>query len=75
MPIYVYGFAEAGNVWDSFSDLDAFDLRRSAGMGLQLFLNPIGILGFSYGYGFDPTNIDPTQPSGWTFLFNIGQQM
>ncbi|GAB5465016.1 MAG: outer membrane protein assembly factor BamA [Candidatus Kapaibacteriales bacterium] len=75
MPIYVYGFAEAGNVWTGFSEVDPFDLRRAAGVGLQLFLNPIGILGFSYGYGFDPTNSDPTRPSGWQFIFNLGQQM
>lgn len=75
MPIYVYGFAEAGNVWNSFSDVDPFELRRAAGFGFQMFLNPIGILGFSYGYGFDPTNFDPSKPSGWQFIFNLGQQM
>jgi len=75
MPIYVYGFAEAGNVWSGFDDVDPFDLKRAAGVGMQLFLNPIGILGFSYGYGFDPTNADPTRPSGWQFIFNLGQQM
>lgn len=73
MPIYVYAFAEAGNVWDSFKSFDPFDLRRSAGVGLQMFLNPIGIIGFSYGYGFDRP-IGAPEVSGWKFLFNLGQQ-
>jgi outer membrane protein insertion porin family len=73
MPIYVYAFAEAGNVWDTFSKYDPFDLKRSAGLGLQMFLNPIGIVGFSYGYGFDAPR-GTTEPSGWRFLFHLGQQ-
>jgi len=73
MPIYLYGFAEAGNVWDKFSQFDPFDLKRSAGLGVQLFLNPIGIVGFSYGYGFDKP-VGQNEPSGWRFLFHLGQQ-
>lgn len=73
MPIYVYGFAEAGNVWSDLSKTDPFDLKRAAGVGIQLFVNPIGVIGFSYGYGFDPTNASDT-PSGWQFLFHLGQR-
>jgi outer membrane protein insertion porin family len=73
MPIYVYGFAEAGNVWQDLSKTDPFDLKRAAGLGIQLFVNPIGVIGFSYGYGFDPTNVDRDQ-SGWKFLFHLGQR-
>jgi outer membrane protein insertion porin family len=73
MPIYVYAFAEAGNVWSAFSKTDPFDLKRSAGLGVHLFINPIGMLGFSYGYGFDPPTGD-TKPSGWKFLFHLGNQ-
>ncbi len=72
MPIYFYGFAMAGNVWDGFGGADLFDLKRSAGMGLKMLLNPIGIIGFSYGYGFDPITQFGTVP-GWKFLFEIGQ--
>lgn len=73
MPIYVYAFGEAGNVWDTFKKYDPFDLKRSAGVGVQMFLNPIGIVGFSYGYGFDkPYNSN--EVSGWRFLFNLGPQ-
>ncbi|OGU60316.1 MAG: outer membrane protein assembly factor BamA [Ignavibacteria bacterium GWF2_33_9] len=73
MPIYVYAFAEAGNVWSSFAKTDPFDLKRSAGAGVHLFINPIGMLGFSYGYGFDNPK-GSTSPSGWKFLFHLGNQ-
>ncbi len=72
MPIYFYGFAEAGNVWQSLRKTDPFDLKRAAGVGIQMLINPIGIFGFSYGYGFDPIT-GGEQPSGWRFLFHLGQ--
>jgi len=53
VPIYLIGFAEAGNVWDNLSSVNPFDLKRSAGVGVRLLLNPIGLIGFDYGYGFD----------------------
>lgn len=72
MPIYLYTFAEAGNVWQDLKSTDPFNLKRSAGFGLKLLLNPIGLIGFSYGYGFD--KIDATgEISGWRFLFHLGQ--
>lgn len=73
MPIYFYGFAEAGNVWKDLPYTDPFNLKRSAGVGIQLRMNPIGIIGFSYGYGFDPT-ADFGGPAGWKFLFHLGQR-
>ncbi|MEN6295623.1 MAG: BamA/TamA family outer membrane protein, partial [Chloroherpetonaceae bacterium] len=73
MPIYFYTFAEAGNIWQSFKKTDPFNLKRSLGVGVHLFIQPIGMLGFSYGYGFDPV-YGGTKPSGWQFLFHIGQQ-
>jgi outer membrane protein insertion porin family len=73
MPIYVYGFAEAGNVWSTLKVTDPFNLKRSAGVGLMLNIAPIGIIGFSYGYGFDPPGTTG-EKSGWKFLFNLGQQ-
>ncbi|OGU16891.1 MAG: outer membrane protein assembly factor BamA [Ignavibacteria bacterium GWB2_35_12] len=73
MPVYIYGFAEAGNVWYSLKETDPFNLKRSAGLGLQINLAPIGIIGFSYGYGFDPAGLTG-EKSGWKFLFHLGQQ-
>lgn len=51
--IYVLGFAEGGNAWQSFADFNPFDLKRSAGLGLRVFLPMFGMLGFDYGIGFD----------------------
>lgn len=72
MPIYLYGFAEAGNVWSKLSSTDPFNLKRSAGIGIQIFLQAIGVIGFSYGYGFDKTD-DTGKISGWKFLFHLNQ--
>lgn len=71
-PIYLLSFAEAGNVWESLQTADPFGLKRSAGVGLRILLNPIGLLGFDLGYGFD---IDPGtgQRSGWQFHFQFGR--
>jgi outer membrane protein insertion porin family len=72
MPVYLYGFAEAGNVWTDLNRSDIFDLKRAAGVGVQMMINPIGIIGFSYGYGFDTYGTSETV-SGWKFLFHLGQ--
>jgi outer membrane protein insertion porin family len=72
MPIYVLAFAEAGNVWANFRRTDPFELKRSVGVGLRILLLPLGLLGFDYGYGFDPAR--PGQPrAGWNFHFQVGR--
>jgi len=50
-------FAEAGNTWLTFRETDPFNLRRSVGLGVRIFMPMIGIIGFDYAYGFD--NLDP----------------
>lgn len=55
--IYVLAFADAGNAWRSFRDYDPFNLRRSAGLGLRVFLPMFGTLGFDYGFGFDQPKV------------------
>lgn len=73
IPIYFLAFAEAGNVWENLKKTDMFDLKRSVGLGARLMINPIGLLGFDYGYGYDaPTNV-PGTPSGWHFHFQFGK--
>lgn len=57
--IYVHTFAQAANAWDKFSDYNPFDLQRSAGVGLRVFLPMFGLMGFDYGIGFDK-NLDPS---------------
>ncbi len=72
IPIYALAFTEAGNVWLDPADQNPLDLRRSAGVGVRLMINPIGLVGFDYAYGFDGTR--PGQPpSGWHFHFQFGR--
>ena len=73
IPIYVLGFAEGGNVYESLSKADFFDLKRSAGLGARLQINPIGLLGFDYGYGFDDVEPRDGKPDGWRFHFVFGR--
>ncbi|MBM2845235.1 MAG: yaeT [Bacteroidetes bacterium] len=73
IPIYVLGFAEGGNVYESLSKADFFDLKRSAGFGARLQINPIGLLGFDYGYGFDDVDPRDGKPDGWRFHFVFGR--
>jgi outer membrane protein insertion porin family len=72
IPIYLLAFAEGGNVWDGVKNTELFDLKRSAGVGARLLINPIGLLGFDYGYGFDDPNKSGS-PSGWRFHFQFGR--
>lgn len=71
-PIYLLSFAEAGNVWANLRSADPFALKRSAGFGVRLLLQPIGLLGFDLGYGFDPVG-DVGARNGWQFHFQFGR--
>lgn len=51
--IYALAFAEAGNCWTRVSDFSPFNLKRSAGAGVRLYLSMLGFLGVDWGYGFD----------------------
>lgn len=51
--IYVLAFVQGGNAWREFRDFNPFDVKRSAGLGLRVFLPMFGTLGFDYGIGFD----------------------
>ena len=72
MPLYVLAFAEAGNVFENFNKTDIFNLRRSAGFGARILINPIGLIGFDIGYGFDRKAVDGNNPS-WMFHFQFGK--
>ncbi|MCB0616688.1 MAG: BamA/TamA family outer membrane protein, partial [Phaeodactylibacter sp.] len=56
--IYVLAFAQGGNSWREFRDFNPFDVKRSVGMGLRVFLPMFGVLGFDYGIGFDKVGAD-----------------
>lgn len=51
--IFITSFVQGGNSWARFRDFKPFDVKRSAGMGLRVFLPMFGLLGFDYGFGFD----------------------
>lgn len=51
--VWALGFLEAGNCWSDFQYFSPFDLKRSAGVGLRVFLPIFGLLGVDWGYGFD----------------------
>lgn len=73
--IYGLTFLEAGNSFSNFTTFDPFELKRSAGFGLRIFMPAFGLLGIDFGYGFDRDN-NPSSfaPSGWQTHFIIGQQ-
>ena len=67
--IYALLFLEGGNCWADIKDFNPFQMKRSAGVGVRIFLPMVGLLGVDWGYGFD----DPTH-GGSQFHFVIGQQ-
>ncbi len=72
--IYVLGFLEGGNSFNDFNNFDPFNLKRSAGLGLRLFMPSFGLLGIDFGHGFDDVPTAPGVKSGWQTHFTIGQQ-
>lgn len=71
--IYALGFVEAGNSYENFKTFNPFDLKRSAGVGLRVFMPAFGLLGIDFAHGFDAAT-GQTEPSGWQTHFIIGQQ-
>lgn len=51
--IFALAFAEAGNAWTDIKDFAPFNVKRSAGVGVRLYLSMLGFLGIDWGYGFD----------------------
>ena len=70
--IYVLGFLEAGNGFTSWKDFSPWKVKRSAGVGVRLYLPIVGMLGVDWGWGFDPP-AGSTKRSGSQFHFVIGQ--
>ncbi len=71
--IYVLGFLEGGNGFSSWRKFSPFNIKRSAGFGVRLYLPVVGMLGIDWGYGFDPA-AGQTKKSGSQFHFVLGQQ-
>lgn len=71
--IFLLGFAEAGNTWRNFRSFNPFDVKRSAGFGMRVFLPMFGMLGIDYGWGFDSVPGKPGIGNGQgQFHFTIG---
>ena len=71
--IYALGFVEGGNAWTEVSKFNPFNLKRSAGLGVRIFLPMVGMMGIDWAYGFDKVN-GSSQYSGSQFHFIIGQE-
>ena len=67
--IFVLGFLEGGNCWSDIRNFNPFQIKRSAGVGVRVFLPMLGLLGIDWGYGFDDATNGKSQ-----FHFLIGQQ-
>ena len=72
--IWVLGFAEAGNCWADIKDFNPFDLKRSLGLGVRIFLPMFGLMGIDWGWGFDKIN-GSSNYGGSQFHFVLGQEL
>ncbi len=72
--IFALTFLESGNGYDSFRDFNPFNSKRSAGIGVRIFMPAFGLLGIDFGYGFDDANLSNEKANGWETHFIIGQQ-
>lgn len=71
--IYGLAFLEAGNAWNSIGKFNPFDLKRSAGAGVRIFLPMVGMMGIDWAYGFDPV-FGSRKFSGNQVHFILGQE-
>ncbi len=72
--IYGQVFFEGGNNWDDFAKFNPYDIKKSVGVGLRIFMPAFGLMGIDWAYGFDraPGALDNSGPQ---FHFSIGQQI
>ncbi len=71
--IYALAFLEGGNAWNKIRKFNPFDMKRSAGIGVRLFLPMVGMMGIDYAYGFDKV-FGSTSYGGSHFHFVLGQE-
>ena len=72
--IFALTFAEAGNTWNNFSSVNPFQLKRSVGVGVRVYMGAFGLIGFDFAYGFDKY-LGGTEPSGWQTHFLMNQSL
>ncbi len=66
-------FAEGGNAWEDISQTNPFELRRSVGAGVRLFMPLVGIIGIDFGYGFDYYDATGKRTGDWKVHFQFGR--
>ena len=71
--IYGLAFIEGGNAWNDVRKFNPFDMKRSAGVGVRIFLPMIGLMGIDWAYGFDKIN-GSNASGGSQFHFILGQE-
>ena len=71
--IYGLGFLEGGNAWHEAKDFNPFELKRSAGLGVRIFLPMVGLMGIDWAYGFDKAYTGSSKGGG-QFHFILGQE-
>ena len=72
--IYGLGFLEAGNACNEAKNFNPFEIKRSAGLGVRIFLPMVGLMGIDWAYGFDKPYITSTSKGGSQFHFILGQE-
>ena len=73
--IYGLTFLEAGNAWADIKKFNPFDVKRSAGIGVRIFLPMVGLMGIDWAYGFDKVyNGSGWNKGGSNFHFVLGQE-
>ena len=72
--IYGLGFVEGGNAWAEAKNFNPFDIKRSAGVGVRIFLPMVGLMGIDWAYGFDKPFSTSTSKGGSQFHFILGQE-
>lgn len=73
--IYALTFLEGGNAWSGFNTYNPFQLKRSAGVGVRVYMGAFGLIGFDFAYGFDKPNIGSAEPAGWKTHFLMNQSL
>ncbi len=72
--IYGLAFVEGGNAWTDVRDFNPFQLKKSAGVGVRIFLPMIGLMGIDWAYGFDKAFPSNDKVGGSQIHFIIGQE-
>ena len=72
--IYGLGFLEGGNAWAEAKKFNPFDIKRSAGVGVRIFLPMVGLMGIDWAYGFDKPYTTSSKIGGSQFHFILGQE-